>query len=124
VERLTLAVGGALVVVGVVVFLGSGAESVTALLPAVLGAVLCGCATAARRPQRRRAALHVAAGVGVLGVMGSSRFINALPDFIDGTGEASGWAVVGQIVAFVLCGVHTVAAIRSFRRARAGGATA
>ena len=85
VHRTAALVAGLLVATGVVAFLVSGASSVTALIPAVLGLVVGVLALLARRARRPGRALVVGyAVVGALGALGSlGRVVPALSGEIE-----------------------------------------
>ena len=53
-QRLTLVIGGILVVLGVVAYVATGAASVTALIPAFVGLLLVICGLIAGRGERAR----------------------------------------------------------------------
>jgi hypothetical protein len=118
-QQISLGVGGALIALGLIATIATGFNSFTSLIPTVLGAILVGLALLGRDPEKRKLAAHIAAAVGLLGLLGSLRVLGALPDFFSGDGEASGWAVMSQLITIVLCGYHTFASVQSFRAARA-----
>jgi hypothetical protein len=89
----TVWIGAGFVVLGVVSYVGSGAESLTALIPAVFGVVLGALGLAGRRQDRRALAMHVAAGVAVLGFLGSARGLASLADLLAGRDVDRPWAV-------------------------------
>jgi uncharacterized membrane protein len=102
------------VVVGVVGYIGSGAESLTALLPAVLGVVLVVAGVLAAEERRRMMAMHIAALVALLGIIGS------VPRLISSAGaeDTNSWAVVSLSVTTVVLVVFLALAVRSFIEAR------
>ncbi|HSL58962.1 MAG TPA: hypothetical protein VK866_14035, partial [Acidimicrobiales bacterium] len=124
---LTRAAGGALVVIGVVAFVGSGADSVTALIPAALGAVLLVLALLAdRQPARHATWAHAALGVALVGLLGSASRLGDLPDLVAGNDVELPWATGANAAVTVVLLAYLVAGFRSFRAARAAreGATA
>lgn len=115
--RIALAVGGVLVAVGVWAYAASGpGASPTALIPAALGALLAGAgAVGLRGGDVRRHAMHAAAGVSLLGVLGSLGQLVARPA---AGSEAAGIARTAGVLNLVLCGLFLALAVRSFARAR------
>src|SRR5688500_8271882 len=70
--RLTIGLGAILIALGVAGYLGTGRDSITALIPSFLGAVLVILGLiAAVKPSARRHAMHAAAVVALLGLAGS-----------------------------------------------------
>lgn len=110
--------GAGLVALGVVSYVGSGAESVTALIPAVFGVVLGALGLAGRRPDRRALAMHIAAGFAVLGFLGSAMGLVSLPDLVAGRDVDRPWAVAAQSVMAVILAVYIALSVRSFVAAR------
>ncbi len=121
-QQITQRVGAALVAVGTFSYIVSGGSSVTALIPVPIGVALVALAAAGRNPARRSTMAHVAAALGLIGFLGSLRVFGAIPGFMNATGDVSGIAIGAQLAVLSLCGYHTVAAVRSFRAARAGTA--
>ena len=106
-----IAAGAALIVLGVVVSLASDSNSVTSLLPAILGVVFVVIGLVARaKPDIAHHLMHGAAALAVLAVLGSIG--SAL-----GRGS-TGWALFAQLATAVIAGVFLWQAIVSFRRAR------
>lgn len=117
---LTRAAGLALVAIGVIAFVGSGADSVTALIPAALGVVLVVLALLAdRQPERRATWAHAALGVALLGVLGSASRLGDLPDLLSGDDVELPWATGANAAVTVVLIAYLVAGFRSFRAARA-----
>lgn len=117
---LTRAAGAALVVIGFVAFLGSGADSATSLIPVALGAVLFALGTLAdRQPERRATWSHAALGVAVVGLLGSASRLGDLPDLVTGNDVELPWATGANAAVAIVLVVYLVAGLRSFRAARA-----
>jgi hypothetical protein len=118
--KMTYWVGLALVVLGIVGFVGSGAQSVTALIPSVVGAILAGLGIAARQDSRRKLMIHIALVIALIGFLGSIGGLIQLPDLITGDEVERPWAVAVQsVMAVVLLG-YLIVAIKSFVQARSG----
>jgi len=114
-----IGIGTALVAVGVGAYAATmPGASPTALIPAVIGAVLVVCGLVARREgPARRHAMHAAAAVALLGALGSVGQLVARPAAgSDGAGVAqvAGW------LNLLLCAAFVVLAVRFFVTARRG----
>ena len=108
-----------LIVLGVASYFLTGRTSVTALIPAIFGAVLVICALIARNESARRHAMHAAVAVGLLGAIAS--LVRAVPAVIAGNGGRP--AVISQLVMAVLLLIYVGLGVQSFiaaRKARTG----
>lgn len=109
----TRLVGLMLIVVGVGGYTLTGRTSVTALIPAFLGAVLVVLALVARVPAARKHAMHAAVAVALLGLLG------ILPRLGAALGEGLGRpAVVAQLVTAALLAAYVALGVKSFIDAR------
>lgn len=115
--KIALAVGAALVVMGVWAYAASGEDaSPTALIPAVLGLLIAVAgAVGLWRDDLRKHAMHAAAAVALLGVLGSLGQLVASP--AEGS-EDSDIALTAGVANLVLCGLFLALAVRSFVQAR------
>jgi hypothetical protein len=113
----TRVVGFLLVLLGVVSYIGTGAASMTALIPAVVGALFLMLALVARNPGARKHVMHAAVAVALLAVLGGvPRIIAAV-----NAGDLMRPAVLAQIAMAVILAVYVVLGVKSFidaRRAR------
>jgi hypothetical protein len=116
--QVTVVFGVLLCIVGVGFYAGTGASSLTALIPAFLGLPLVGAGLLARREAWRRHAMHAAALVGALGLLGSVRGAAQLPSLLGGGEVARPAAVLAQSVTAALCLAFVAACVRSFVDAR------
>ena len=109
--RNAILAGATLVIVGIVVTIASDSESVTSLIPAFIGAVFVGLGLLARaKPDLNHHVMHAAAGLALLGVLGSLG---------SAVGRGSeGWALVAQLATVVILGGFLYRAVQSFRAAR------
>jgi hypothetical protein len=114
-----MALGSLLLLIGVGFYVGTGATSVTALIPAFLGVPIEVAGVAALREGWRKHAMHAAALLAVLGFLGSARGLLSLPALLSGGEVARPAAVVAQSLTAVLCLAFVGLAVRSFVRARA-----
>jgi hypothetical protein len=113
----TVALGVALIIVGLAGYFLTGAASVTALIPAFFGTVIALLGLMARNERRRALAMHIAVVVAVLGLLGTFRGLLQIGSAFDGT-AARPAAVVSQSVMALLTLGYIVMAVRSFMAAR------
>jgi lysylphosphatidylglycerol synthetase-like protein (DUF2156 family) len=113
--------GAFLCLVGVGFYAGTGAASVTALIPAFIGLPLALAGALARRDGWRRHAMHAAALLGTLGFLGSLRGALRLPALLAGGEVARPAAVAAQAITAALCLAFVALCVRSFLRARQVG---
>src|SRR5690606_33687381 len=115
----TILTGVVLIAVGLVGYFATGAEHMTALIPAVLGALCLVCGLVGSKPSLRKHAMHAAAALALLGtlgtVMGRVKLIRWMAGGAVPEREA---AVVAQGVTAVVWVLFLVMAIRSFIVAR------
>jgi hypothetical protein len=113
----TRAAGFLLVLLGIVGYVGTGAASLTALIPAMVGALFLVLALVARSPEARKHVMHAAVAIALLSVLGVlPRIIRAV-----NAGETQRPAVLAQIAMAVILGVYVLLGVKSFidaRRAR------
>jgi len=64
--NVAIGIGAALLVLGLAGYLGTGASSPTALIPAAFGLILLALGMMARDERRRKLAMHIAVVVGLL----------------------------------------------------------
>ena len=113
IPRLTLLVGGALVVEGIGFYLGTGMTSMTSLIPAFFGIPLIAMSImATRQPERSHFWMHIAVVFGLLTFLGGLMGVKGL---VSNDLSAS---TVAQLLMIVMGGVYTFACIRSFTHAR------
>src|SRR5918996_4780019 len=108
-----------LIVLGVASYMLTGRTSLTALIPAIFGAVLVVCALIARNESARRHAMHAAVAVGLIGAIASLG--RAVPAVM--RGDASRPAVISQLIMAVLLVIYVGLGVQSFiaaRKARTG----
>ncbi len=104
---------------GVASYVATGRTSVTALIPAVFGAIFVICALIARTESMRKHAMHVAVAVGLIGALASLG--RAIPAVMDG--GATRPAVMSQLAMAALLIVYVYLGVQSFiaaRKARLG----
>lgn len=115
--RFAIAVGALLIVVGVAAYTSSmPGASPTALIPAILGALLVGAGAAGLRGgAARRHAMHAAAAVALLGMLGSLGQLLASPAAGSEHADVARYAGMANLL---LCAIFLAAAVRSFVAAR------
>ena len=124
-RALTTLLAVVLLALGVGLWLGTGRESMTALIPAFLGLGFGIAAAVASTPKRRMHAMHGAALLALAGIAGGAMGVPSLIKHLGGEAVERPAAAWGRSVLAVLCLVYLVLAVRSFiqaRRARTSGA--
>lgn len=119
--QITLALGLLLTLIGVGFYFGTGATSVTALIPAFLGVPMAIVGVLARRENLRKHAMHAAVLLALVGFLGSARGLLQLPALLTGAELARPAAVAAQSVTALLCIVFVGLAVSSFIQARRSG---
>ena len=117
-SQIAVLFGVLLCLVGVGFYVGTGATSVTALIPAFIGLPVAAAGLLARRESRRRHAMHAAALLGTLGFLGSLRGAVQLPALLGGADVARPAAIAAQSVTALLCLAFVALCVRSFVNAR------
>jgi hypothetical protein len=106
--------GFLLIVLGLVSYVATGRTSVTALIPAFVGAVFLVLALLARNPAARKHVMHAAVALALIGALGTlMRVISAV-----NAGNAGRPAALAQIAMTVLLFVYVALGVRSFIEAR------
>ena len=116
--RWTALLGGFLVLLGLVAYLGTGRQSVTALIPAFLGVPVILCSLWARRESARTVALSVATVLAVVGFAGTVTGIVKTVRLVAGQEIARPVASVAQALVAVACLAYLLMALRTLVRAR------
>ena len=109
-----------LIVLGVASYVLTDRTSLTAMIPAIFGAVLVICALIARANEgARRHAMHAAVAVGLIGALAA--LARGVPAAL--AGDATRPAVMSQLVMGVLLLIYVALGVQSFiaaRKARLG----
>lgn len=116
--RWTLTLALFLIGLGVFAYLGTGRESVTALIPTFLGIPLLSLALWARRESARKMAMHIAAVLALVGLGGTASGLVKAVGLLAGGEVARPEAVMAQAAVAVACLLYLILAIRSFIAAR------
>lgn len=120
-KNLTLSLGILLILLGVASYFGTGQESITALIPTFFGMVFIILALFAGAESLKKHMMHGAAGLALLGILGSARGISGFIDILSGTETARPLAIYAQVAMFLMCFVYIIRAVQSFRAARKKG---
>ena len=110
--------GVVLIALGVIGYVGTAAVSITALIPAIFGAVLTILGWLALNERYRKHALHLAAAVALVGLLGAVPGLIGLFDLISGAEVQRPAAVVSQSLMAILMAVFVGLCVRSFLEAR------
>mgnify|MGYP003573903115 FL=1 len=117
--KVTQGFGLLLIILGVAAYGLSGAQSVTALIPAFFGAPLLATGLLAARQDSRRALwMHIAAALMTVGLLGTVRGAISFVGMVAGNDVARPAAVIVQTIMAVICAVFVGLAVRSFVNAR------
>ncbi|ACV80321.1 hypothetical protein [Nakamurella multipartita] len=119
---ITLAAGAVLTVLGIAGYALSGAASLTALIPALVGVLLAICGVLARQDKLRRHAIHAALAVALLGALGSLMNVVKIGQVFAGTAQRP-TAVVVSTIMFLILVAYLAVGVRSFVAARRGPVT-
>jgi hypothetical protein len=113
---ITRVVGFILIAIGVIGYLYTGAASITALIPAMVGAILLVLALAARNTQARKHAMHAAVAFALIAALAT------LPRLIPGlmAREFQRPATIAQLAMVLVLLFYVLMGVRSFIQARRG----
>ena len=108
--KITIIFGLLLMATGLVGYFGTGAESLTALIPSAIGMILLLCGFIAANEKCRMAAMHVAVSIGLLGALG------LIPQLMKQNQPTA--ALASKITTLILCVAFVGLCVRSFIQAR------
>ena len=100
-----------LIATGVGFYFGTGTSSITALIPAFMGAPLLACGLLALNPGARKITMHIAAVIALLGAIGSTRVFMKWADLSTAARSA-------QLITLLICVILVCVYIGSFVKAR------
>src|SRR5690606_4322371 len=110
--KLSILLGGVLVLVGVLGWVATGFESWTALLPTILGLPIVGCGVMTnKQPEKSMVYMHIAVVLAAVLLIGSGSRIPKLEEF-GSVKSVTIW--VSTLVSFILVGAF----VNSFLQAR------
>jgi hypothetical protein len=114
----TLGFGAVMILLGIGGYLGTGAHSPTALIPAAIGVVLVVMGVLARRPGLRMHAMHGAALAGLIGFAGSVGGVVPFARMVAGQTIERPAAAIARTLMALLCLAFVALTVRSFVAAR------
>ena len=109
----TIVFGLLLTLLGFLGYFLTGTSSITALIPAAFGIVLVALGFLARSEALRKHAMHAAAAVALLGMIGA-----LIPLIRTPAGVRPAMAVYSQVAMVILTGLFVAMCVRSFIAAR------
>jgi hypothetical protein len=107
-----------LIVLGLGAYFGTGQESITALIPAFLGAPLAVLGILGRDTKRLKVTMHIATGLAMVGLLGSVRGLPGLMTMVRGQEVDRPAAAIVQSATALICLIFLVLAFKSFGDAR------
>lgn len=110
--------GIVLVLLGVGAYLGTGAQSVTALIPTFFGIPLAALGLMARDERRLKLAMHLSTVLALFGFLGSARGISGVVALAAGEEILRPAAAAVQAAMAALCAAFLILALKSFLAAR------
>ncbi len=116
--RAAIAFGLLLSILGVAFYAATGAVSLTALIPTLLGIALALAGAVAQRQGLRAHAMHAAALVATLGFLACVPGLLKLPALLRGAPVLRPVAAVEQALTALVCLVFVALCVRSFINAR------
>ncbi|HEU4323940.1 MAG TPA: hypothetical protein VFS21_12400 [Roseiflexaceae bacterium] len=120
-SKLTIGLGAALTALGQAAYFGTGRSSVTAQIPAFFGLPLIALGVLAGRENLRVPALYGAAGLGLLGLLGTVRSLPRTARILSGGDDERPAAAVTQSAMAVLCAGYLAVSTRAHFAARRQG---
>lgn len=116
--KLTVGYGLVTILLGLAFYVGTGAKSVTALIPAFIGAPVLVCGFLSAKDHLRKHVMHVAATLGLVGIAGGAMGLPKLPALMSGAEVARPAAALSQNILFFLSVLFVILCVRSFIKAR------
>ena len=117
-QKTTVVYGLILVVLGIIGYIATGAASVTALIPSFFGIIIVGLGLWARSEKHRGLAMHIAAGLALIGFIATVTGFGKVAALLSGGEVARPAAAISQSIMALLSGGYLGAAITSFVTAR------
>ena len=115
---ITMAYAVSLILLGIIGYIATEMVSMTALIPAFFGLPIMALGIMAKNPARRKHFMHVAAALGLLGLLGSARGVGGFFTLIGGGEVARPGAVISQTIMAILSLVFVLLCVKSFIEAR------
>jgi hypothetical protein len=103
-----------LIILGLVGFITTGMQSVTALIPTFFGILFLILGFIARKESSRKMAMHIAMGIGLLGLIGSFPGLIKMFALLTGGEVARPAAVIAQSIMALLLIFYLSSGIKTF----------
>lgn len=116
--KISLTTGALLIILGLAGYLGTGAESITAMIPAFFGVLIVIAGFLARKEHLHRHMMHGVMAFALLGFLGSVAGVVKVMQMLAGQDLARPAAAISQTVMAVICLVILIPGIKSFITAR------
>jgi hypothetical protein len=117
-QNLTLSLGILLIILGAASYLGTGQESVTALIPSFFGILFVLFGWLGKKESLRKHMMHAAAGLALLGIFGTIGAVPGLIEIIGGGEVERPLATIARSAMFIMCVGFLIRAVQSFIAAR------
>ena len=117
-QNLTLTLGILLIILGARSYLGTGQESLTALIPSFFGILFLLFGWLGKKESLRKHMMHAAAGLALLGIFGTIGAVPGLIEVIRGGEVERPLAIISRSAMFVMCVGFLIRAVQSFIAAR------
>jgi len=114
----TIIFGVLFVLLGFGGYVASDGVSMTALIPVLFGIPLIVLGAVAQRPSMRKAAMHGAVVIGLLGFLGSVRGLPKFIALVSGTTLPHPLAAITQSIMATMCAIFIALCVHSFIQAR------
>ena len=115
---LSIGLGAILTILGAVGYIASGAESVTALIPAFFGIPILILGLLGRKEHLRKHMMHAVAALALIGFAGAARGLGSLMTMLGGHDVPRPLATIMQSLMALLTFGFVVFAVKSFMEAR------
>lgn len=116
--RFAIIAGAALLLLGVGSYIVTGMASWTALIPSIFGVPILLCGLVGQQFAWRKHAMHVAAALALLGLLGSVMGVPKAITLMTGGSVERPAAAVAQAIMAVICAAFVAWAVKSFIDAR------
>lgn len=117
-QSLTVSLGILLGILGLASYFGTGKESITALIPLFFGIFFVIFGNLAKQEKLRKHMMHAAAGLALLGALGTVGSLPGVVDLISDSEVERPLAIYAQAAMFMMCLVYLIRAVKSFKDAR------
>jgi hypothetical protein len=114
----TVGIGILLILLGLLGFILTGGQSVTAFIPAFFGILITLTGTLARKEKWHKHAMHAAVFISLLGFLGSANGLSKVIQMLLGQEIARTSAAIAQSIMAILCALLIIWGIKSFIAAR------